>query len=185
MGILQKRLGAISCIVVLLLLAGCSSPRPDSIAITSSNEKTTDSQVKLDEALSFIESDDGLRMGRESNYTIHNIIGKDLTTDGRAATWTISINTSAPQYLVYKNESFSTFPWTEASKDHSINLDIVISPEELFSKHTALVTGLSTGGEESIDELELRNGIYYLRSEESGTQQEFKFDATTGIPIPE
>jgi len=110
-------------------------------------------------------------------------VGRDLDTSGQATTWVLSVNTDEPFYLVYRSDLIRTIRWTEAEKDNAIDQARIILPDELFRKNKDLIMDVTNRGIDSIDELELRNGIYYLRGIQPGEMWEHTFYATTGNQI--
>jgi hypothetical protein len=181
-----KHFFLVAFLVSLIFLAGCnsrSSTIPESQGISSADGEIIVSRVGIETAINFLNADDGLRLGRGPDYTIHNIVGRDLDTSGQATTWVLSVNTDEPFYLVYRSDLIRTIRWTEAEKDNAIDQARIILPDELFRKNKDLIMDVTNRGIDSIDELELRNGIYYLRGIQPGEMWEHTFYATTGNQI--
>jgi len=169
-------------LIIILFIPGCISK---DVHITDLNNSDGAGEmyrrVSLDEAIAVLKSDDWLRMERTTGYTIHNIVGRNIDRNASADHWIISVSSIEQFYFIYRSQEYSTMVWDESEKDHPINLSNAISPEELFVKQDALIKMLTENEHSTVDELELRNGIYYIRNFETG--DEFKFYATTGMPI--
>lgn len=166
----------------MLFIVGCSSKV---INGSSSGYDTINSErVSLNNAIFILNDDErGLGMGRQA-YTVHNIIGRNLTPDGKAASWALSVNSQDPFYFFYTPYQYYTVKWMETEKDRSIDLEKIIFPDGLFSKHTQLIANLSSHSEFTIDELQLRNGVYRLSGSQEGKAWEYTFDAVTGNQLP-
>ena len=177
----QNELLLILIIIMTIFLAGCSSLTPDiDLNRSQANNDAEIQKISLNTAIALLNSDDGLRMGRQPGYTIHNIIGRDITQDGQASIWIISVNSSESFYFIYSDGHITTMKWEEPYKDHTINLTRILTPDRLFEKQEILISNLTSNGKMTLDELELRNGIYFLRGYQPGNIWEYTFDSTTG-----
>ena len=180
---LQKRMIIVMCLLCMVFLAGCNSKIPDTSF--SENEEAGSPRMYLNDAISALNDVDiGLGMGRQP-YTIHNVIGRNISPDGRAASWILSVNSQDPFYFVCTPQKFYTINWIEADKDRAIDFDKELSPNELFSKHQPLFTSLTTDSESTIDELQLRNGVYHVSGNQRRKMWEYAFDSTTGKQLSE
>jgi len=167
-------------VITFLLLSGCNSKISSDNSISINAEEQT-GRASLQTAINTLNADDGMRMGRQPPYTIHNIIGRDLNSDGSASLWILSINSAKPFNFIYTSpEEFHTMVWEESEIDHPIDFDKVLSPDDLFIKNALLIDEITDKGSSPVDELELRNGLYYIRSLNAGDIWEHTFDATTG-----
>ena len=167
------------CLGFMFLLAGCNSP------VTDTEEGAGGQRISLNSAIAVLNDDDiGLGMWRYP-YTIHNVIGRNISSDGRAESWIISVHSQEPFYFVHTPERFYTIRWIETERDRAIDFEKEMSPDELFSKQTSLFSSLTIDSESSIDELQLRNGIYHVSGNQRGKMWEYAFDSTTGKQLSE
>ncbi len=181
------KLAIVSLLLIFIFSTGCNSKNssiPDDSGTPVSIDKLSAERLTLDSAIDILNDDDiGLGMGDAPGYTIHNIIGRDLDSNGRAQIWVLSVNSTDPFYFICTQGRFYTMIWEESSKDTAIDLKTILHPEDLFINHKPLILDLTNNGISSIDELELRNGVYYLRGNHPGKIFEYTFNATTGEEI--
>ena len=139
--------------------------------------------MSLDDAMAVLLSDDGMRLAREPHYSIHSIIGENVTKEGNAKTWIVAIKAKTPFYFVFTANGFFKMNWTEESADSAIDFNKILSPSELFQVNSQKIHTLFTEKESGIHELELANGKYTIRGFHNGVEWQYAFDAVTGREI--
>jgi hypothetical protein len=160
----------------MLLLSGCTSSNSDS----SPEGDMSVHRVNMAGAITVLnDTEGGLGMSKKP-YTVHNIIGRDLNSEGMAATWILSVNSDDPFYFILDNGTISTMRWEEEKKDSVVDFNRIITPDKLFLRNDRLIANLTENGKTTVDELEYRNGWYFLRGNKAGDMWERAFDATTG-----
>jgi len=164
---------------ILLTLSGCISPKDNSNLDVIEFEEAPIFH-SLDNAIGALESDDGMRMARSPNYTIHTIIGENITKEGEAKTWILAVKAEKSFYFVYTGDNYIIMEWNEENPDNAINLNNILSPSELLSKYSQTIYPLCSGSFSGIRELELNNGKYYIRGFSDGKEWQYTFDAVTG-----
>ncbi len=169
-------------VFILIALSGCISPQVNPTLVEIGPEEETVFNP-LENAIGALLSDDGLRMAREPDYTIHTIIGENVTKEGDAKTWILAVKAEKSFYFVYSGNGFFTMDWHEENPGHAINLNNILSPSELLSQNSQRIDTLFSGDISRIRELELNNGRYYIRGFREGNELQYTFDAVTGKEI--
>lgn len=167
----------------LITLTGCiSSPQVNpSLKIIETEEGSI--FHPLENAIGALESDDGMRLARLPIYTIHTIIGENVTKEGDAKTWILAVKAEKPFYFIYSGGGFTTMDWHEDNPGHAINLNKIILPSELLSQNPQRINSLYSGRSSGIRELELNNGKYHIRGFSDGIEWQYTYDAVTGKEI--
>lgn len=169
--------------VFLITLSGClSSPQVNpALKLIETEEESI--LHPLEYAIGALKSDDGMRMARVPSYTIHTIIGENVTKEGYAKTWILAVKAEKPFYFIYSGGGFTTMDWHEDNPGHAINFNKIILPSELLSQNPQRINSLYSGRSSGIRELELNNGKYHIRGFSDGIEWQFTYDAVTGREI--
>jgi hypothetical protein len=175
-GVPHQRILIVIFFILTLLLSGCTSNNSDSAVDVDQSVH----RVNMAGAIAVLnDSDVGLGMSKKP-YTIHNIIGRDINSEGMAATWILSVNSDDQFYFILDNGTISTMRWEEEKKDNIVDFNRIITPDKLFLRNDRLIANLTENGKTTVDEIEYRNGWYFLRGNKAGDMWERAFDATTG-----
>lgn len=169
--------------IFLITLTGCVSSPQVKPALKKIETEEESIFHPLEYAIGALESDDGMRMARVPNYTIHTIIGENVTKEGDAKTWILAVKAEKPFYFIYSGGGFTTMDWHEDNPGHAINFDRIILPSELLPRNSQRINPLYSGQSSGIRELELYNGKYYIRGFSDGIEWQYVYDAVTGKEV--
>jgi hypothetical protein len=180
-----------SLLIAALLISGCffsgcttQGPTNSRIKVVTpgpGDENIQDPHASLEEAIGMLRSDDGGRMNRAGNYSIHYIHGEGIDPSGLAAQWVLAVKTNTTQfYFEFKEHRFSEYNWTERQIDPPVPIDTILMPSDLFSVHRAFIQDTLKEPDITRTELELRNGQYTLTVTRNSTPTEYVFNANTG-----
>ncbi|HUU75456.1 MAG TPA: hypothetical protein VMW63_05150 [Methanoregulaceae archaeon] len=123
--------------------------------------------------------------GTASQVPIHYIRGENLSADGSASIWIFGVKQDGNNYFVAISSKDQVLtPWRAWLPMDAIQISRITTPDRLLQTNYQQI--YETFGVEDtvrIEELELANGIYTLRSGISGEEQVLLFDAGSGRRI--
>jgi len=126
----------------------------------------------------------GTEIDSYGTIPIYYIQGADLDSSGNAARWTFAVNRSTGiRLMILENGSLAEVPWGSRLSETPIQIDQVISPEELFRKNRDLIISDPAVAVFKGSELDLRDGVYTLTLASNGSIRYLLFNAATGEPV--
>jgi len=153
---------------------------PVNIGLRQISESPFPTSVSLEKARQMLGDikDEG-DMGNNSSQEIYYVLGKNLDGMGNAESWLFGIRSSAGNEMrIYDRNHWTAIPWAATLPSEEIRFDQILVPEELINQSRNEIAG--TTGKNSIQEIELKNGIYSIILTEGSSDRILAFNATTG-----
>jgi hypothetical protein len=174
-------------LTIAIYSAGCSTqdtdkegPSSDAIREISEPYEEIPEKMHFQDALSSLHSMN--LTGDDSEVTIHFIRGENLSIDGSASLWIFGVKQHRTNYFVEISPIYHDFtPWRAWLPQEEIDFTKMISPDRLLDMNLPIIQDTYQMDKSiCIEELELANGIYTLRSTVSGEERSLSFDAGSG-----
>ena len=166
----------------LIVLSGCTSQEDPALRAERTTEEVS-SKITLDEAYQSISEGYGDITGQIPH--IYYIKGVQISADGSAKEWIFGVNKANSSFFVTydkKGENVTSWEGNFSSEEISIN-EKFFSPEDLFRAHEQFIQNITKNGRETIDELELIDGEYYLTLMSNDTTKVWIYNGSSGAEI--
>jgi hypothetical protein len=112
------------------------------------------------------------------------IQGGNLDESGNAERWVFGVNKGDTNELrVYDHSGWTIIPWYNAISAEEIDLDRLVSPEDLFNQNKNQILERSPSTIPAQRDIELKNGTYQITITSGSTSQILMFNASTGAAI--
>ncbi|HDR72871.1 MAG TPA: hypothetical protein ENN85_03005 [Methanoculleus sp.] len=116
------------------------------------------------------------------NMAIHQINGAGVELDGTATVWILGATTrdNATALLVYDAYAWKAYSWPEQFGTPAIDMDAIMSPEDLFAAQGETMQELLEISEATEISLELIDGVYRVYARNGARMSDLSFDAESG-----
>lgn len=115
------------------------------------------------------------------NLTFYQVIGTGVGIKGHADSWVFGTRQNGQNLLFsYGKWGWSDMSWPGPLTEEKIDLEKIISPEDLFSKNSDVITRGYMEANVSYSDLFLRDGVYTIAIRDGKKIIELKFKADTG-----
>jgi hypothetical protein len=180
------------CIVLLcaILGAGCTtspievsgSPRVSTSPTTPM--QTGEQSVRFSEAIAALNAQRSTGANASLPLHIRYIRAVDLQPQGSATEWTFGVTQGNESFFfVYTGKGGSRVAWPMKLSYHDINIDQIVTPDELLQSHKLFIQDITRNGTVPITELELVDGVYSLSIGSDANARFLRYDAITGKEI--
>ncbi|RPJ54299.1 MAG: hypothetical protein EHJ95_00475 [Methanobacteriota archaeon] len=122
--------------------------------------------------------------GNNGTPDIYQVNGVNVNADGMASAWICGVRQNGSDELVsFDGSSWKPMTWPVALPAEAIDWDAVISPEDLYAKNQAEITGQMKAQATDVSSLWLKDGRYTVMIGTGHNISSLTFDATTGEMI--
>lgn len=179
---LDKKFLIIGFIFFIVFSSCCVSNYSESKPASSNGEvfkdvtKDPNRYVSLDEAIG------QLNFTHKEYSAIHYIRGQNVDSNGWAQEWIIGVKQKpiTNYFFVYSDQGSSVVSWKSWIPEHEINLNSILSPDELFKNHSSRLLSYYENSNFSHANLEIIDKEYHITFESGESQVTFCFDSQTG-----
>ncbi|KQC03228.1 MAG: hypothetical protein APR55_02070 [Methanolinea sp. SDB] len=174
-------------LAIAIYSAGCSSqdtdkegPSSDAIREISEPYEEIPEKIHFQDALLSLHSMN--LTGDDAKVSIHFIRGENLSIDGSASLWIFGVKQHRTNYFIEISPTYhDIIPWRAWLPRDEIDFTRIISPDRLLEMNLQVIQDTYHMDEPiQIGELELANGVYIIKSTDSGETTILKLDAVSG-----
>lgn len=178
------------CILIFftIFFTGCTSNRgigseiPQGEGFTDITPREDLDRISLSDALSAFENPDGSGVRGSLPLNIYYIRGESIDANASARGWAIGALKDGESLLyIYTPQGQYTMGYNGKLPSQQIDIEKVLTPEDLFKQRPRLIQDLTGGGTRDITALELREDSYIMTYLSEGKLRVFYFDAVTGV----
>ena len=178
------------CILIIstLLFTGCSTSRengseiPQGEGFTDITPREDLDRISLSDALSAFENPDGSGVQGSLPLNIYYIRGESIDSNASARGWAIgALKDGEPVLYIYTPQGQYIMKYNGKLPSQEIDIEKVLTPEDLFKQRPLLIQDLTEGGTQDITTLELREGSYIMTHLSERKARVFYFDAVSGV----
>lgn len=132
--------------------------------------------VSLDEAIG------ELNLTHKESSTIHYIRGQNVDSNGWAKEWIIGVKQKpiTNYFFTYSGQGSSEVSWKSWMPENELNLNNILSPDELFKNHSSTLLPYYENGNFSHANLEIIDKEYRIEFNIGESQVTLCFDSQTG-----
>ena len=123
--------------------------------------------------------------GNETGFgkRVYFVLSRDMDETGKATSWIFGINgDNGSEFLIIDRTGWTTIKNVSLPLEE-IDLESIVTPENLFSQNRAVIFGSTFPGVTERRDLELQKGIYTLTISSGTMSRSLTFNATTGTLI--
>ncbi|MBN1432575.1 MAG: hypothetical protein JW931_07350 [Methanomicrobiaceae archaeon] len=136
----------------------------------------------LDQAMEELEIQNSEGLLEAENMTIYQVMGTRVGIEGNADSWILGARQEG-ESILYSYDYYSGWnkmSWPGPLTEEEVNLETIISPEDLYRKNSAIISEKYRNSGVSYSDLFLKDGVYTVAIRDGSNITELKFKADTG-----
>ena len=136
----------------------------------------------LDQAMEDLEIQNAEGLIEAENMTIYQVMGTGVGIEGHADSWIIG-GREEGESILYSYDYYSGWnkmSWPGPLTEEEVNLEKIISPQDLYSKNSAIISEKYRNSGVTYSDLFLKDGVYTIAIRDGTKITELKFNADTG-----
>jgi hypothetical protein len=172
---------------IFCLFCGCVTTPPGDASggqnggITEITDPKSDVRVSFEEAVVDATLVDARGLYGSGGVPVYLVIGADVDVRGDARSWMFGIRENGdPKILIYDADGWERVPWNGPLPESSIDLEGVISPEELYRLQGEVIGQEMEFLDASVADLELADSIYSVKIRAATDISVLSFYSDTG-----